>query len=89
MTLQTIMASPQPCNKTSRFTLGDKVYCYNVGMQSPLVVEVTIKGLVNNDDGIYYTADKSLWIKEEFLFKNRKDAYKSLISQAESEMVSM
>ena len=74
-------------NKTgSKFTIGDKVYCFNLNFQHPLVNEFTIKGIINNDDGLYYTADRSIWIKEEYLYKTRKDCYKKLIEQAENEM---
>lgn len=76
------------CTKGSKFVIGEKIYFYNIGMQHPLIVEMVVKGVVNNDDGLYYTADKSMWIKEEFLFKSRKDAYKHLIEQAEAEMLS-
>jgi len=78
---------PAPLNtKGGKFSIGDKIYSFNINMQHPLVNEVVVKGIVNNDDGIYYTGDKNLWIKEEFLYKTRKDAYRSLIQQAENEM---
>lgn len=72
--------------KGSKYTLGDKVYLYNIGVQYPLIRDFVVVGIVNNDDGIYYTPDKNMWTKEEFLYKSRKEAYRSLIMQAENEM---
>ena len=70
----------------NRFNIGDTAYAYNVGMQFPLIRELTIVGIVENEDGMYYTNDMSLWIKDEFLFDDKDKAYKSLIIQAEKEM---
>jgi hypothetical protein len=58
-----------------------------VGMQTHLILEISINGIVKNEDGLYYTCDKNLWYKEENLFKSRKEAYNHLIKQAESEML--
>lgn len=79
--METLNQSP-----TSKYSIGDKLYCFNVGMQHPLVNEIIVAGVVKNDDGLYYSADKSLWIKEEFLYPTRKDSYNALIQQAQNEM---
>lgn len=78
---------PQACSKGSKYVLGDKSYCYNIGMQDPLIREMVIIGIVNHDDGVYYTSDKNLWIREDNIFRTRKEAYNHLIKQAESEMI--
>lgn len=83
-TQQTVIPA---CTKGSKFTMGEKFYCFNIGMQFPLISEHIVNGIIN-DDGLKYTSDKSMWFKEEYLFKSKKDAYKHLIEQAESEMLS-
>lgn len=75
------------CTKGSKFVIGEKFYVFNIGMQNPLIAELIVKGIVNDETGLMYTHDKNMWIKEEYLFKNRKDAYKALISHAEAEML--
>lgn len=70
----------------SKFQIGDKLYCFNIGMQHPLVIDFVVKGIVHNDDGMFYSADKSVWVKEDYLYNNRKEAYRALIKQAENEM---
>jgi len=72
----------------SKFQLGDKIYCFAIGMQKPLIHELTVNGILNDqeNDAVLYTDDKSAWIREEFLFKTRKEAYRHLIQQAETEM---
>jgi len=69
-----------------KYEIGEKVYLFNLGMQNPLIAEMIINGIVNNDDGFYYTPDKKVWIKEEFIFKARMEAYRALIQQSENEM---
>lgn len=73
---------------TSKYGIGDTLYCFNIGMQNPLVTKIVVLGVVKNDDGLYYSADKSMWIKEEYLYPSRKDSYKAIISQAQNEMES-
>ena len=73
-------------SKGSKFGVGDKTYVYNVSMQAPLVMEFEIVGVIKNDEGLFYSHDRNQWVKEEYLFKSRKEAYKSLIAQAENEL---
>ena len=91
--MTTLNQAIEPCkilksHSGSKFQLGDKIYCFNIGMQKPLVHELTVKGIVNDqeNDSVLYSDDKSAWIKEEFLFKTKKEAYRHLILQAETEM---
>lgn len=70
-----------------KYGIGDKIFLYNVNMQNPLVTEMVIAGIITNDDGFYYTnIEKSGWVKEDFVFKARMEAYRALIQQAENEM---
>ena len=78
------MSISQP--KLNKFCIDEKLYCFNIGMQSPLIKEFVVKGIVSNDDGLFYSQDKNAWIKEEYLYKDRKAAYKYMIQQAENEM---
>lgn len=73
-------------SKVNKYNIGDKAYIVNVNMQSPLVVEFLIVGIITNDEGLFYSADRNAWVKEEFLHISRKEAYRCLISQAEGEM---
>lgn len=73
-------------SKINQYNIGEQVFVYNVGMQSPLVSEFVIAGIISNDEGLFYSHDRSQWIKEDYLYKTRKDAYKSLITRAETEM---
>jgi hypothetical protein len=70
----------------NKFNIDDKAYVYNVSMQSPLVMEFLIVGIISNDEGLFYTHDRQQWVKEEYLYRTRKEAYKSLIAQAENEL---
>ncbi len=73
-------------NKMNKFSIGDKVYMYCGSMCSPLVTDIVINGIISNEGSILYTTDRSAWIREEYLFKARKEAYNALIQQAENEM---
>jgi len=91
--MTTLNQTIEPCKMLkapsgSKFQLGDKIYCFNIGMQKPLIHELTVNGIMNDQENnsVLYSDDKSAWIKEEFLFKTRKEAYRYLIQQAEAEM---
>lgn len=71
--------------QSTKFNIGDIAYCYNIGMQFPLIREIVIKGVVKNDDGVHYTSDIQSWIKEEYVYCNKKIAYENLIVQANNE----
>jgi hypothetical protein len=68
-----------------KFNIGDTAYCYNVGMQFPLIKEIVIKGIIKKDNETFYTDDLKLWIKEEYVYCNKKIAYENLVVQANNE----
>lgn len=72
--------------KVNKYCIDEKLYSFSMGVQSPLIRNFVVKGIISNDDGLFYTQDKNTWIKEEFFYKTRKDAYRALIQQAENEM---
>lgn len=73
-----------------KFWINEKAFCYNPEMQ-PLITEFQVKAIHDKGNGIYYSGDpingEQRWIREDFLHKNRYAAYRSLIKQAESEMI--
>lgn len=71
---------------TNKYKFNDIVYVYNLNMQFPLIEEICIKGIIENDGILLYTSDKKRWIKEEGIFKNKIEAYLALLKQAEDEM---
>lgn len=91
MSMDAVIPLEQPIktidsNVGSKFQIGEKAFLYNIGMQFPLISPLQIKGVMEHDDGVYYTEDKFKWIREEYLYKSRSAAYRSLIKQAENEM---
>ncbi len=68
------------------YSINDTVFLYNSGAQDPLISSMVIKGIVNHEDGFYYTSDKSMWIKEEYLSSDVNQAYLKIIKQAQEEM---
>lgn len=72
----------------NKYQLGEKLYSFNVGGIKPLVANFQVSGIVNKDGSILYTKDMNNWIKEEYLFKSRMEAYTALITEAQAEMLS-
>lgn len=81
---QSIELKPLDIETTSKFSINEKAFCFNAELQ-PLVKEMHIKGIIEKPEGIFYSNDHQNWIREDFLYKNRYSAYRSLIKQAEAE----
>lgn len=70
----------------NKYQLGDKLYCFNVAGVKPLIADFIVEGMVSNEGVVLYTKDKTNWVREDYLFRARKEAYTALIAEAQIEM---
>lgn len=70
----------------NRYHINQSLYTYNRGGICPLITEFTVVGMMEHDSSILYSNDKQSWIREDYLFMNKEEAYQHLIQQAQDEM---
>lgn len=68
-----------------KFWINEEAFCLNTELQ-PLITKFQVKGIRESENKLYYTPDHQRWVREDFLFKNKYSAYRSLMKQAEIEM---
>jgi len=55
---------------------------------APLVVEFEIIGIVDKgEEGIYYSCNLNNWVREDYLYQTKYDAYQELLEQVSREFI--
>lgn len=70
--------------QTPKYKVDEIVYVFNIF--KPLIAEFLINGIIRNEEGVFYTHDGKSWVKEEYLYPAKYNAYVSLIKQSMSEL---
>lgn len=69
--------------QTPKYKVDEIVYVFNIF--KPLVAEFLINGIMRNEEGVFYTHDGKSWIREEFFYPDKREAYQALQNQISNE----
>lgn len=58
-------------------------------MDAPLVNEFIVKGILQNEEGLFYSNDLTVWVKEGFLFETAEAACEELKNRLQNEISSL